>query len=181
MSSIRRPSLLWLYLLGLLLVGLGGCAAEELDPMSLVGAPAADLRGEDLTGAGVTDLAALAGKPTAVVFWLNTCPHCQEAMPQIQEGWADLESDYNILTVGVTNLDMAGTPGFEDAEAFTTSTGLTLPTIEYTWEQAQAEWSLAGVPTVFILNGEQQIEDVLIGGEDLVSRMQLSLESVGRG
>ena len=34
----------------------------------------------NLTGSGTLDLASSTGKPTAVVFWLNTCPHCQEAL-----------------------------------------------------------------------------------------------------
>lgn len=179
MSGIRRRTPLIFCLVGvLLLAACGGESTEEFDPVSLIGTPAADLQGVDLTGAGVTDLATLAGKPTAVVFWLNTCPHCQDGLPAIQDAWTELASDNNILTVGINNLDAKGPAGYEDTSAFVASTGLTLPTIQHTWEEAQANWQVGGVPTIFILNGEQIIEDVLIGSEDLVSRMKTSLENV---
>jgi thiol-disulfide isomerase/thioredoxin len=173
----RNRTLFALCLIGLLLV-VGACSDRELDPLSMVGEPVAELRGSDLTGTGVTDLATLAGRPTAVVFWLNTCPHCQDGLTAIEDAWADLAAENNILTVGMTNVDMAGTAGYETPQAFIASTGLTLPTIEYTWEQAQSEWGVTGVPTVFILDDEQMIEDVLVGPEDLVDRIRESLLNV---
>jgi thiol-disulfide isomerase/thioredoxin len=163
---------------GLLLLALGSCSDEEQNPISLIGDPAPELTGNDLTGTGVDELSDLTGEPTAVVFWLNTCPHCQDSVPAIQEAWEDLEDKYNILTVGMTNEDVEGDAGFETPEAFVASIGLTLPTVDYTWQQAQAEWRVSGVPITFILSDQHLIEDVIEGDDDLVNRVGTSLNNV---
>ena len=63
-------------------------------------------------------------------------------------------------------------------EAFVTSTGLTLPTVAHTSQQAQADWSVSGVPITFILSDQHLIEDVIEGDDDLVNRIQASLNNV---
>jgi thiol-disulfide isomerase/thioredoxin len=163
---------------GFLLLALGSCSDEEQAPISLIGDQAPELAGDDMTGTGVDELTDLNGEPTAVVFWLNTCPHCQESVPQIQDAWEDLEDNYNILTVGMTNEDLEGEPGFETPEAFVASMGLTLPTVAYTWQQAQADWRVSGVPITFILSDQHLIEDVIEGDDDLVNRIGTSLNNV---
>jgi thiol-disulfide isomerase/thioredoxin len=163
---------------GMSILALGSCSDGERDPISLIGSQAPELTGNDLTGTGVDDLTDLAGEPTAVVFWLNTCPHCQDSVPAIQEAWEDLEDKYNILTVGMTNEDVEGDAGFETPEAFVASIGLTLPTVDYTWQQAQAEWRVSGVPITFILSDQHLIEDVIEGDDDLVNRIGTSLNNV---
>lgn len=177
-SRTRKPSMAAIVVAGLFLLALGSCSDEELTPISLIGEQAPELTGEDLTGTGVGDLTDLTGKPTAVVFWLNTCPHCQDSVPAIQDAWEELEDKYNILTVGMANEDVEGDPGFETPEAFVTSTGLILPTVAYTWQQAQADWSVAGVPITFILSDQHLIEDVIEGDDDLVNRIETSLTNV---
>jgi hypothetical protein len=176
MFAYSHRTRLMLCLLGVLLLGLSACSQDEPNPESLIGAPAPELEGADLTGTGINELASLVGKPTAVVFWLNTCPHCQESLPVIQDAWADFATENNILTVGMKNVDMEGPAGFESPEAFILSTGLTLPSIEYTWEQAQSGWSVAGVPAIFILNSEHVVEDVLLGSDDLVRLLGSALD-----
>lgn len=177
-SRTRKSSLTAVVVAGFLLLALGSCSDEQQVPISLIGVQAPELAGNDLTGTGVDELADLTGEPTAVVFWLNTCPHCQDSVPQIQDAWEDLEDGHNILTVGMTNEDVEGDPGFETAEAFVASTGLTLPTVANTWQQAQADWLVSGVPITFILSDQHVIEDVIEGDDDLVNRIQTSLNNV---
>jgi peroxiredoxin len=160
------------------LLTLGSCSDEAHDPVSLIGEQAPELTGEDLTGTGIDDLNDLTGKPTAVVFWLNTCPHCQDSIPAIQDTWESLGVKYNILTVGMTNEDMEGEPGYESAEAFVASTFLTLPTVASTWEQAQEDWGVSGVPVTFILSDQHLIEDVIVDDDDLVAQIEESLQNV---
>lgn len=174
----RESSMAAIAVAGLLLLALGSCSDEEQNPISMVGDQAPELTGNDLTGTGVDKLTDLIGEPTAVVFWLNTCPHCQDSVPAIQNAWEDLEDKYNILTVGMTNEDMEGDPGFESAEAFVASVRLILPTVDYTWQQAQADWYVSGVPITFILNDQHLVEDVIEGDDDLVNRIQTSLTNV---
>ena len=177
-NRTRKSSMAAVVVAGLFLLALGSCSEAEGNPMSLIGTQAPELTGNDLTGTGVDDLTDLNGEPTAVVFWLNTCPHCQDSVPAIQDAWEELEGKYNILTVGMTNEDAEGDPGFETPEAFVTSTGLTLPTVANTSQQAQADWSVSGVPITFILSDQHLIEDVIEGDDDLVNRIQTSLNNV---
>ena len=155
----------------------GGSSVDEFDPESMIGSAAPTLQGSDLTGTGINDLADLSGKPTAVYFWLNTCPHCQEGIVDLMEAWPDMADRFNILTVGMANPDLAGDPGFETVEAFVTSTGLTLPTIESTWAQAQADWDLNQVPMVYILDPDQVIVAVVSGGTVIRVRDALEAEA----
>lgn len=152
-----------------------GDDTDEFDPESMIGSPAPALQGSDLTGAGVTDLADLSGKPTAVYFWLNTCPHCQEGIVDLAAAWPEMADRFNILTVGMQHPDLAGEPGYETVAAFVASTGLTLPTIESTWAQVQTDWSLNQVPTVYILDSDQTIIGVVGGGT--VARVRDALEA----
>jgi thiol-disulfide isomerase/thioredoxin len=176
MSSRRRHAV-W-FLIVAVAIGVAACSTDEPAAESLIGTAAPSLQGRDLTGAGITDLETLTGKPTAVVFWLNTCPHCQEGLPAIQTAWPDLEADANILTVGMSNPSVEGGPGFEDPDAFVASVGLTLPSIESTFEQANADWNVEEVPTIFVLDDELNIQDVLVGGDATPERLATSLQAV---
>ena len=63
--------------------------------------------GSDFSGSSVEFPAALAGKPTVMVFWATWCPYCTALMPHLGEVQNELGEDaINILTVNV----------FEDGE-----------------------------------------------------------------
>jgi peroxiredoxin len=130
---------------------------------TLVGSAAPALSGRDLTGTGVTDLASLEGKPTAVVFWLNTCPHCQNELPEVQKAWPAVADQANILTVGMLNPDVTAEPPYESTSAFVAATGLTLPTIDYDARDAVENWGLQGVPAIFILDKRHIVQAVFLG------------------
>jgi len=130
---------------------------------SLVGSAAPALSGADLTGTGITNLETLRGRPTAVVFWLNTCPHCQRELPEVQAAWPTLQETANVLTVGMLNPDLAGSPPFETPRAFVEATGLTLPTIEVDPLEAIENWRLEGVPVIFVLDEEHIVRAVYLG------------------
>ena len=72
------------------------------------------------------------------------------------------------------NEDVDGDPGYETPEAFAASIGLTLPTVETTWDAAASDWRLAQVPVVFVLSDQHLIEDV-------VGLHRLDIDSFGRG
>jgi peroxiredoxin len=130
---------------------------------SLMGSRAPALAGSDLTGTGVTDLASLEGKPTAVVFWLNTCPHCQNELPEIEKAWPSVADQANVLTVGMLNPDFEADPPYDTTVGFVETTGLTLPTIEYDAYEAVENWGLEGVPAVFVLDEEHVVRAVFLG------------------
>jgi len=153
-------------ILGLALVtaGLASCnPAPASEAGTLIGASAPSLSGPDLTGTGVTELASLEGKPTAVVFWLNTCPHCQNEIPQVQAAWPAIADRANVLTVGMLNPDLAAEPPYESTRAFVAATGLTLPTIDYDAREAVENWRLEGVPAIFVLDEGHIIRAIYLG------------------
>ena len=154
-----------------------GSSEDEFNPESMIGSAAPTLQGSDLTGTGINDLADLSGKPTAVYFWLNTCPHCQDGIVDLMAAWPDMADRFNILSVGMAHPDLAGDPGFETVEAFVTSTGLTFPTVEFTWAQAQADWDMNQVPMVYILDPDQVIVAVVSGGNVIRVRDALEAEA----
>ncbi len=143
----------------------------------MVGSIAPALSGDDLTGTGVTDLADLTGKPTAVVFWLNTCPHCHEQLPEIEAAWPELSADYNVLTVGMLHPSEPGEAGYETLAAAVETMGLTMPTIDGEFDALSSQWTFDSVPVVYILDDELLIEDVLTG-DNLAEKMATSLEAV---
>jgi peroxiredoxin len=130
---------------------------------ALVGSSAPELSGENLTAEGTLDLASMEGKPTAVVFWFPECPHCQENVPALEAAWGEVADDANILTVGMVREDpeLEVTAGFETPQAFVATTGLSLPTVLSDWVTARDRWKLEGVPTVFLLDGDQIVRRVM--------------------
>jgi peroxiredoxin len=144
-----------------LLAACNPTAASEAG--TLIGSEAPALTGPDLTGTGVTDLASLRGKPTAVVFWLNTCPHCQVELPRVEAAWPGIAGEANILTVGMLNPELAADPPYESTQSFVAAAGLTLPTIDHDAREAVEDWSLEGVPAVFVLDADHIVRGVYLG------------------
>jgi peroxiredoxin len=159
---------------------LAGCnPAAASDAGTLIGSSAPALSGPDLTGAGVTELDALRGKPTAVVFWLNTCPHCQNEMPRIEAAWPEIAAYGNMLTVGLQNPDVEASPPYETTRSFVDAAGLTLPTIEYDPRQAVEDWGLEGVPAIFVLDRDHIVRAVYLG-EGHLAEVQEALQTLAR-
>jgi thiol-disulfide isomerase/thioredoxin len=142
-----------------------GVGSTPTTATGLVGQPAPALSGESLTGGGSVDLASMKGKPTVVVFWLNTCPHCQAFVPAFQAVWPQVADDANVLLAGMQHPDpnVPAGPGFETLEAFVATTGLTLPTIRSDLESATTTWDFDEVPAVYVLDGDHVVQKVLIG------------------
>jgi thiol-disulfide isomerase/thioredoxin len=179
-GAFLRSTAGWTALAGLLL-SLAACnptAASESG--TLLGSPAPSLSGPDLTGTGITDLASLEGKPTAVVFWLNTCPHCQSELPAIEAAWPSIAPEANILTVGLLNPELQAEPAYETTRAFVETTGLTLPTIDYDPYDAVENWGLEGVPAIFILDSDHIVRAVFVG-EGHMAEVEQALTSLASG
>jgi thiol-disulfide isomerase/thioredoxin len=153
----------------LLLAVATACGSSQGVPtpaaQSLVGSAAPDLSGDSLVGDGQLDLASMTGKPTVVVFWLPSCPHCQETMPALDAAWPQVEDRANVLTVGLSQADTGSSPqeGFESPEAFVETTGLSLPTIVADAATETERWRIESVPTVYLLDAGHVIRSVLIG------------------
>ena len=166
-ARVRMAATLWVLALTMVIAGCGGGNAAPSAAAALVGNPAPALTGPSLTGDGSLDLASMSGKPTVVVFWLNTCPHCQAFVPELQRAWPAVADKANILFAGMAHPDSTvKTPaGYETPEAFVATTGLTLPTLRTDWDTATAAWKFDTVPAVYVLDAGGVVRKVMVAPE----------------
>lgn len=109
-----------------------------------IGDRAPDFSGENVNGGGD-------GGATMLVFFASWCPHCQDEAPVI----SDLESEYEGLDVVMAGID--GDQG-DDPEAvrrFVEEYDIESPAI-YQPELGD-EYNVSGCPTVYVLNGEDEV------------------------
>lgn len=153
------------------------CAPKTGDsgPASMVGKAAPSTVGPNLTGSGTVDLAATSGKPTAVVFWLNTCPHCQAALPLVKRLAEQLGSDGRVVT-GAIDIGMQGPEGFETPAAAVETLGLKMPTALITRDLAD-RWKVDSTPAAFVLDPSGKIRRAIVtdDGKQLVKSMRSAL------
>ncbi len=148
-------------------------------PSAMVGRVAPSTVGPDLTGSGTLDLAATDGTPTAVVFWLNTCPHCQEALPEIDRLAQRVVPKGRIVT-GAIDIGAAGGPGFETPAAAVDTLGVTMPTALVTRELAD-QWKVESTPTAFIVDADGRIRRAIVTTDttQLVRAIRTGLRQAG--
>lgn len=161
-------------LLALWSVGLVACGGDgggetstagavPADPRQLIGTMPPPLSGSNITGDGDTGIERFAGKPMAIVFWVNTCPTCQATMPHVDALQAKLGSAAQIFSVAIHDpvADGEGDPGFETPTAAASTMNLHIPTIVQERARADSDWRLAHLPTAFVLNAGHTIVDVV--------------------
>jgi len=137
---------------------------KQSGPRSLIGTPAPATVGTNLTGSGTIDLADSNGEPTAVVFWLNTCPHCQATLPGVEALSRKLGNAGQILT-GAIDLGAKGADGFETPAAAVKTLKLSMPTALITRELAD-QWKIDSTPTAFVVDAQGTIRAVVLPSED---------------
>jgi len=124
---------------------------KQSGPRSLIGTPAPATVGTNLTGSGTIDLADSNGEPTAVVFWLNTCPHCQATLPGVEALSRKLGNAGQILT-GAIDLGAKGADGFETPALIT--------------RELADQWKIDSTPTAFVVDAQGTIRAVVLPSED---------------
>lgn len=113
------------------------------------GETAPEFSGENVNGGGNVSLGG--GDATMLVFFASWCPHCQREAPTISE----LESEYEGLDVVMAGID--GEQG-DDAEAvrqFVETYDIESPAIYQ--PELGGEYNVSGYPTVYVLNGEDEV------------------------
>jgi thiol-disulfide isomerase/thioredoxin len=100
------------------------------------------------------------GKPTAVVFWLNTCPHCRKALPLINRLPAQLGPGKQVVTAAI-DARLKGPKGFAAPVAAARTLRLTLLTILVAKDVARTQWRVAVTPTAYIMSSGRVITHVL--------------------
>jgi thiol-disulfide isomerase/thioredoxin len=137
------------------------------DPTSLVGSQAPPTSGKNLTtGKGTINLADLLGKPTAIVFWLHTCPHCLEALPKVNRLRSGVGPHAQIVTAAIDAGLSGHRKGYRTPAAATKTMRLRVPTILVPNHVASDSWQVAGTPTAFIIDSSGVIIKVIEGDDD---------------
>lgn len=141
--------------LALTSAGSGGGDAENFtaNDQGLIptGETVPEFSGENVNGGGNVSLGGGEGDATMLVFFASWCPHCQNEAPVISE----LESEYEGLDVVMAGID--GQQG-DDAEAvrqFVETYDIESPAIYQ--PELGGEYNVPGYPTVYVLNGEDEV------------------------
>jgi thiol-disulfide isomerase/thioredoxin len=169
------------------LLALGGCSYEPPpqpfnssvsdlahDAAQGVGAPAAELHGPVLSGAGPSTLAAAHGKVVIVDFWASWCLPCARSVRDYERLKAAYPDDLAIITV---NVDGAEAVERGDVADFVRRTGSTLPVV---WDKdgsLLAAYKAKTIPTAFVVGRDGFVRSIHTGFED---REDLRIESVVR-
>jgi len=138
------------------------------NPYLLVGHPAPPLKGPNLTGSGTVSLASFAGKPVAVVFWVNTSEYDPRSMPGINGLQRALGKSAQIVSVALQwpPIIQFKTKGYETPRAATHTMGLTIPTILFKTSQVfvahKGQWQVLETPTAFIVNSRGVVVRVIV-------------------
>ncbi len=138
------------------------------NPHLLVGRPAPSLKGPNLTGSGTVSLASFAGKPVAVVFWVNTSAYDPLSMPGINGLQRELGKSAQIVSVALQwpPIIQFKTKGYETPQAATHTMGLTIPTILFKTSQVsiahKGQWQVLETPTAFIVNSRGVVVRVIV-------------------
>ena len=156
------------------------CAAPKsrsnFDPGRLIGTTPT-LIGKNLIGTEPFDVAALRGTPVAVVFWLNTCPHCQAVMPKVNKLGEDVSPEAVVVAAAI-NAGLRGEKGYQTPAAATKTMGLTIPTVLVA-SAAADEWQVAGTPTGFVLDANGMVTAVVAAAtpKAFVTKLGKSLDA----
>ena len=149
------------------LLSLGSAAFAQTappNPAALTGMKAPSLSGPNLAGKGQVDLTKYLGKPVVVVFWLNTCPHCQRDLPKINAYQQRLGKHAQIISAAMSS-SMRGRKGFETPQAAIKTMHLTIPTVLYSSNAAlnapPGQWSVSSTPTAYVIDRAGTIRVVL--------------------
>jgi len=134
-------------------------APSGTDPNSLIGSNAPALSGKNLTGKGTLELSSIVTRPTAVVFWLNTCPHCRKEMPSVNRLGKKIGPNAQIVAVAI-DAGLKGPKGYETPKAAAKTMHLTIPTILASKSEAM-EWGQFTTPIAFILDSKGVITQVI--------------------
>ena len=156
------------------------CAAPQsrsnFDPRRLIGTTPT-LSGKNLIGAEPFDVTAMRGTPVAVVFWLNTCPHCQSVMPKVNRLGENVSPD-SVVVAAAIDAGLRGEKGYQTPAAATKTMRLTIPTVLVA-SAAADEWQVAGTPTGFVLDANGKVIAVVAADtpKALVTKLRKSLDA----
>jgi peroxiredoxin len=130
---------------------------DELMRKNYVGAPAPDFGALDAVQGSITpSLPALKGRVVVLEFWASWCGVCHVLAPTLN-GWHDRYSAQGVTVLGVTTdpVDLAGRTAGE--------LGMGYPLASDGSGHMQRAYRAYALPTLFVIDKQGNVRDVLIG------------------
>lgn len=121
------------------------------------GVAGAEFTLESIGGERVSLRQAAAGKPVLLVFWATWCPHCNEAVPEINRIHSRLSDRLRILAI-----DFMESGG--KVKAFMKAKNITYPVLLDSQGKVARQYNVLGIPTYILLDKEGR---VVYSGNDL--------------
>ena len=107
------------------------------------------------------------GKTIFLNFWATWCPPCRGEMPHIEElyeEYGENNGEVIILTVVAPNLGREGSE--EDIISFLNENNYNFPVVMDFGGEMIYKYDISGFPTTFIINGEGEVVQKVIGAMD---------------
>ena len=133
---------------------------------SWVGKPAPEMKMVDLEGK-IHRISRLKGKKVILDFWATWCPPCRKAIPDLIKLAGSNSSDLVILGLSDETADKL--------TQFSKEAKMNYPVIPYNDKLPAPYGQVTGLPTLFLIDSEGIIRDVLVGyhePEDFQSRLK---------
>ncbi len=130
---------------------------DELMRKNYVGSRAPDFGSLDTVQGSITpSLPALKGRVVVLEFWASWCGVCHVMAPTLN-GWHDRYSAQGVTVLGVTNdpVDVAGRTAGELGKGYPLATDTT--------GNMQRAYRAYALPTLFVIDKQGNVRDVLIG------------------
>lgn len=109
-------------------------------------------------------------RPTLIVFWMATCPHCQREMPRIHKWWTKNKSAVELVTVTRSDSDQIRTY----TTGYLTKQGITDMPVYAATPDVYTNFKVEGIPTWAMLHPNGSIVAAHVG-ED--SKIEQSLDT----
>jgi thiol-disulfide isomerase/thioredoxin len=126
------------------------------------GAESAEFTLESVGGEHVSLRQAAAGKPVLLVFWATWCPHCNEAVPEINGIQSRLSGRLRILAI-----DFMESRG--KVKAFMKAKDVSYPVLLDSNGKVARQYNVLGIPTYILLDKEGR---VVYSGNDLPGSLE---------
>lgn len=112
---------------------------------------------ESADGERVSLRAAAAGKPVLLVFWATWCPHCNEAVPEINDVRSRFSGRLQVLAINYMEKR-------KKVKAFMKAKGIAYPVLLDADGKVAGRYNVLGIPTYVLVSRDGR---VVYSGNDL--------------